>query len=133
MTTRLTTARLVLCAILLSASGAYANITNPGGANMPPAPAVTYNLGASSEATSTAGTGPIAVIQAFPHEQSLSGMDGTSKFWLGMLGLLGLTLFATGATLIAQSMTAAPAAQETVRATKSRLAPVEARRAVATV
>jgi len=115
-------ALLVLCAALLSASSAFANITNPGaGANMPPAPPVTVNLGASPEMGSAhAGNGTISVIQAFPNEHaSLRQMDGASMFWLGMLGLLGATLFATGTTLIAQSTqtvkTEAPKAAKTTR------------------
>lgn len=114
-------ATLLLCAVLLTASSAFANITNPGaGANMPPAPPVTVNLGASPEGGMSQGNGKIAVIQAFPHEQAgLRQMDGASMFWLGMLGLLGVTLFATGTTLIAKStqtvQTETPKAAKTTR------------------
>ena len=112
MTTRFSYAKLVLCAALLSVSSAYANIANPGaGAHMPPAPAVTVNLGGSPDGSSAQANGQSAVIQAFPNQQiSLRDMDGASMFWLGMLGLLGATLFATGTALIAQSTQVAKAA-----------------------
>jgi len=130
MTTRFSYAKLVLCAALLSVP-AYANIPNPGaGAYMPPAPGMTVNLGGSPDGSSAQANGNIAVIQAFPNQQiSLRDMDGASMFWLGMLSLLGATLFATGTALIAQSTQAAKtAAPKTGVVAKARVAaPVVAR------
>lgn len=125
MTTRFTYAKLVLCAALLSTSGAWANIAK-GGANMPPAPPVTVNLGGSPEMGGAQSNGKISVIQAFPNQQiGLREMDGASMFWLGTLGLLGVTLFATGTTLIAQSTQVAKSeAPKTGQIAKPRVAQV---------
>jgi hypothetical protein len=95
----------LLCAVLLCASSAFANITNPGAAaNMPPAPPVTMNLGAAPEGGTSAASVPIAVVQSFPVESTvLRTADGASLFWLGVLGVLGVSLFGTGAMLIVRS------------------------------
>ena len=113
---------LGLCAILLCASGAWANIANPSGVKMPPAPPVTVSLGGSSEAAPASA--PIAVVQSFPSEVSvLRKADGASLFWLGMLGVLGVSLFGTGVALIARSARSGEAPVEVVahavRATRS--------------
>lgn len=95
----------VLCAVLLCASSAFANITNPGAAaNMPPAPPVTMSLGAAPEGGASSASAPIAVVKSFPVEASvLRSADGASLFWLSVLGVLGVSLFGTGAVLIVRS------------------------------
>jgi hypothetical protein len=109
---------LGLCAVLLCASSAWANIANPGGAKMPPAPPVTVSLGGSSEAAPASA--PIAVVKSFPSETSvLHKTDGASLFWLGLLCVLGVSLFGTGVALIARSARVEMVPAAAVRATRT--------------
>jgi hypothetical protein len=96
---------LTLIAALLFAAPAFANVANPGnGANMPPAPAITYNLGTENTVIDFA---PLPVVQGFHTEaaQAAGSRGGLNAqiFWLGLLGALGATMFGTGAMLIAQA------------------------------